>query len=221
MSTERLPTERQIQARRENARRSHGPTTAEGKEKSSRNALKFGFLARNPVLPGEAESQYLDFRVKLLADLQPAGGIEGLLADNIVAAAWRLRRVPLVESGLFAASYCADQAEIAADGAQELVEPDQLSASDAPKNQRQACQKLLDLEAEARDAANRPENALGRAFLYDVRNAGALGRLYRYESTLSRSLHRDLEELRRLQESRGPQMQFLQNDLTEGLNALQ
>ena len=46
-------TKAQIRANRENAKKSTGPRTAEGKARVSLNALKHGLLARDTVLPTE------------------------------------------------------------------------------------------------------------------------------------------------------------------------
>jgi hypothetical protein len=49
---------------------------------------------------------------------------------------------------------------------------------------------------------NRDEVLLGRAFEADAKEGEALGKLTRYERSLERSLHRDLNELRLLQDRR-------------------
>jgi len=50
-----MPIEKQIQASRANGARSRGPTSAQGKKNSSRNALRHGLFAGTVVLQGEAE----------------------------------------------------------------------------------------------------------------------------------------------------------------------
>ena len=47
-----MATKAQIKANRENAKKSTGPRTEEGKQRVSLNALKHGLLARDAVLPG-------------------------------------------------------------------------------------------------------------------------------------------------------------------------
>jgi len=49
-----MATDKQIKANRRNAKLSTGPITAEGKAKSSRNALKHGFTANEAISPEEA-----------------------------------------------------------------------------------------------------------------------------------------------------------------------
>jgi hypothetical protein len=206
-----MPTDEQRKARSANARLSHGPKTPAGKAASSQNAVKFGFFTRrHPVLPGESEDDYLDFRTKLIASLDPVGGMECMLAENLVTAAWRLRRFPLVETGLFTVHLCDDQAEFASESSLYDLDPSKESYAGEV------------VEVEALQASNAPENALGRAFLHDARNEQAFSRLSRYETSIRRSFQRDLAALRQMQEQRasGAEKPFLQNDLTEGLNAL-
>jgi len=92
---------KQIEANRENAKKSSGPRTSEGKERVALNALQHGLLAQRVVLPNEDESEFATLSLGLEQKLRPAGELEELLVDMIAAAAWRLRRLMLVEKGLF------------------------------------------------------------------------------------------------------------------------
>src|SRR5258706_9906429 len=91
-------TTKQADARRKNGALSHGPNTPEGKAISSQNAVKFGFFSRDPLLPGEDPAAFADFRSSLIEELQPSGPLEKMLAQQIVDAAWRLRRFPAAEA---------------------------------------------------------------------------------------------------------------------------
>lgn len=51
-----MATEKQIQANRNNAKKSTGPRTEKGKARVSQNALKHGLLARDAILPGEGHA---------------------------------------------------------------------------------------------------------------------------------------------------------------------
>ena len=48
-----MATEAQIKANQENAKKSTGPSTEEGKQRSSMNAMTHGIFARISNLPGE------------------------------------------------------------------------------------------------------------------------------------------------------------------------
>ena len=89
------------QANRSNALKSTGPQTPEGKAVVARNAVKHGLLSREVVLWSEDKATFRNFAGGLWEYLRPVGALECLLADRIVAAVWRLRRVHVVETDLF------------------------------------------------------------------------------------------------------------------------
>jgi hypothetical protein len=72
---------------------SAGPITPEGKAISSRNSLKHGLRACSALLPGESPRSFQKFSARLRKKLQPDDAIEQVLADRIIGAAWRLRRL--------------------------------------------------------------------------------------------------------------------------------
>src|SRR6185312_10672192 len=87
-----MSTAAQILANRQNAERSHGPVTAEGKARVSQNATKFGlFSVANFVRP-EEQDIFNRFQTGYLAELAPDSSLEETLAREIIHAAWRLRR---------------------------------------------------------------------------------------------------------------------------------
>jgi hypothetical protein len=65
------------------------------------NALQHGLLARDVVLPGEDADAFEDLWNQVRADLAPVGPIEELLADRVINAVWRLRRLTRAETALF------------------------------------------------------------------------------------------------------------------------
>ena len=66
-----MATERQIEANRNNALRSTGPTIARGKRLSARNALTHGLLSRQTLLKGEDATVIVRVREQLLAERGP------------------------------------------------------------------------------------------------------------------------------------------------------
>ena len=85
-----------------NALKSTGPKTPEGKAAVRLNALKHGLLSQEILLPGEDEEALRELGERLRDELQPAGELENLLVDRIIASYWRLRRLGRVEAGIFA-----------------------------------------------------------------------------------------------------------------------
>ena len=97
-------SEKQLFANRQNALKSTGPRTPEGKTASSRNALKHGLLAKEVVITdgeGAEDQQAFD---TLLSDFvqqfQPVGPVEELLVEKITVSYWRMRRAHRYEVGL-------------------------------------------------------------------------------------------------------------------------
>ena len=97
-----MTSDKQAKANRQNALKSTGPKTPEGKDAVRRNALRHGLLSREVLLHGEDEVTFKELSESLRAELQPAGELENLLVDRIIAAHWRLRRLGRLEAGLFA-----------------------------------------------------------------------------------------------------------------------
>ncbi|HUK58224.1 MAG TPA: hypothetical protein VLV50_03255 [Stellaceae bacterium] len=96
-----MPSDAQIDANRRNAQLSTGPRTAEGKDRSRRNALRHGLRAASLVMaPGEAVAEFRSFASDLHRDLAPAGAVEEALAQRIAILAWRLERAARLEAEL-------------------------------------------------------------------------------------------------------------------------
>ena len=96
-----MTSDKKAQANRQNALRSTGPKTPEGKANVRHNALKHGLLAQEVLLPEEDEVALRELDERLRAELRPEGEMEDLLVEQIVATQWRLRRMRRVEAGVF------------------------------------------------------------------------------------------------------------------------
>src|SRR4051794_16422397 len=97
-----VTSDKQARANRQNALKSTGPKTPEGKAATRLNALKHGLLSRETLLPGEDEEALRELGERLRDELQPVGELENLLVDRIIASYWRLSRLGRVEAGIFA-----------------------------------------------------------------------------------------------------------------------
>ena len=95
-------SEKQLEANRRNARRSTGPKTAEGKERSSRNNLRHGLTGQITVLPSEDREAHDLFCNRLIEHLNPENPMEEQLANSIAEDSWRLNRVTAIETNIFA-----------------------------------------------------------------------------------------------------------------------
>ena len=92
----------QVDANRLNAQLSTGPRTAEGKKRSSLNALRHGMSAQIVVLPNEDLQAYLAFGQRWVEDLAPRGELEKQMVQTLVDTQWRLNRGRSVENCMFA-----------------------------------------------------------------------------------------------------------------------
>jgi hypothetical protein len=87
-------SERQQEANRRNAAKSHGPITPEGRAAVRHNALKHGFTAADIILPTvEERIDFEQFRFAFEEEYKPEGPTEQVLVEDIVIARWRLNRI--------------------------------------------------------------------------------------------------------------------------------
>ena len=92
---------RQIEANRRNARKSTGPTTAEGKHRSRRNAICHGLTAETVIGALEDAEDYKAFEAAIIADYDAQSAVERELVLRLASLLWRLRRATTMEAGLF------------------------------------------------------------------------------------------------------------------------
>src|SRR5579884_2831340 len=93
-----MSTPAQIAANRENARKSTGPRTLEGKQRSCRNAHKHGLYSDRIVQEHENEEDYHRFRAALIAEHQPVNTTETFLVDELAQNGWKIRRLRDLEA---------------------------------------------------------------------------------------------------------------------------
>jgi hypothetical protein len=87
-----MRSERQKGASRANGRRSLGPNTPEGKATSALNKLRHGLLAKCVVLPHENRDNFQTYPDQHIDRFQVADEVEMNVVEDMVSAAWRLRR---------------------------------------------------------------------------------------------------------------------------------
>jgi len=119
-----MTSEKKAQANRQNALKSTGPKTPEGKDALRLNAIKHGLLCQEVLLPGADEEALRELSEHLWTELKPVGEMENLQVDRIIASHWRLRRLGRVEAGIFAwerYEELAERAEREAQGYDRIV----------------------------------------------------------------------------------------------------
>jgi hypothetical protein len=93
-----MASEVQLLANRANAQLSTGPVTADGKQRSSRNATALGLFSASAFIGPDEHQAYRKFRTAWNAHLAPDGPVEEALVGELVQAAWRLRRCTALET---------------------------------------------------------------------------------------------------------------------------
>lgn len=93
-----MATPAQIEANRNNARKSTGPRTPEGKSRTRFNRLEHGLRAEEVVLPGEDPAAFEAERRAWFDDWKPTSHTRAVLVERAAAASWRLRRCVRAEA---------------------------------------------------------------------------------------------------------------------------
>jgi hypothetical protein len=165
-----------------------------GKRRASRNATSHGIYCRDLVLPGESNAEFRALRDSYLMRLNPQDVLELLIVDRIVAAAWKLRRLQSAEPFIHNA-----EAQVMRRGEQrqrEQIEDDLIEHQRSMGGDPRDVEAMLEA-AEAQPAHQRFPAAATLAVSL-VRGDGGFERLTRIEQRLERSIHRNLDELRKL-----------------------
>ncbi len=95
-----MSSPRQIEANRLNALKSTGPTSANGKHVSRRNALRHGLTAETVMEPLEDPEEYRIFEAAIVAEYMPQTPVERELVHRLASLFWRMRRATSIETGL-------------------------------------------------------------------------------------------------------------------------
>lgn len=100
-----MTSKKQLQANRQNVKKSTGPKSTEGKAAASLNATKHGIFSRQVLIStgrsiDESHEALIDLKESLWEELQPVGTIEEVLVDRIVSTLWRMKRFLMAESGM-------------------------------------------------------------------------------------------------------------------------
>ena len=97
----KIVSDNKVRANRANAKLSTGPKTLSGKEKISGNALTHGLTAEKHVIIGESIDEFNTFKDSMLKVYEPIGAYEEEIFIKLVELLWRLRRVGVIETGIY------------------------------------------------------------------------------------------------------------------------
>lgn len=171
-----MPTQKQLEANRRNARFSTGPKTPTGKAAVSRNASKHGLASsRALILREENKKEFQQLLDNFRSEYQPQGALQDFLVFQLAAAEWRLRRIARFESGFITDRLDDLRAELEIDPPQP------------------------DIHATfAEERFNENTRLLGGVFHRNC-SGDPFIKLLRYENTTRRAFYRALHELKRVQ----------------------
>ena len=97
-----MTTKKQIEANQQNAQKSTGPKTLEGKSISCRNATKHGLYAKpSYLIPDDDPIEFKNLIRRYLEAYNPVGILEEEEFKCLIEYKWRLMRLNKVESELF------------------------------------------------------------------------------------------------------------------------
>jgi hypothetical protein len=88
----------QLVANQNNAKKSTGPVTVQGKQTVANNALKHGVFSKSLILSDEDPDEYKSLLDQLLLELHPSGLLEQTLVERIALTLWRQRRLVRAET---------------------------------------------------------------------------------------------------------------------------
>lgn len=96
-----MSTPAQVFANRENATKSTGPKTPDGKARSSKNSLKHGFNTKEFIILEGQQEEFETLERRLRKESLPLTHFNKETFNNLLHAAWNLRRVRKLQAELF------------------------------------------------------------------------------------------------------------------------
>jgi hypothetical protein len=95
-----------------NGAKSRGPITPEGKERSSKNALRHGLAAESLPLINESRERFAAMLADYVEVFQPANAVEEDLVEDMVDNRWRKRRAVGIYNAALDLQMSKDRAEV-------------------------------------------------------------------------------------------------------------
>jgi hypothetical protein len=105
-------TQKQIEANRNNARKSTGPRTPHGKIRASLNAWRHGLTGQVATMPEEDRHAFDKFTAEIRHAYQPEGSLEAQIAQSIAEDEWRLNRARAIENNIIALGHSSTAADV-------------------------------------------------------------------------------------------------------------
>jgi len=170
-----MSTTKQILANRQNAQKSTGPRSRQGRAVASQNSLKHGLSAACTVIPDEDPAEFTLHRDQLLAELSPSTPLESILAERLVTLSWRLKRASRLQA--------------------QTINTLHSKNTNNPFNN--LLQSMMHQHSK-KDTSTESQAHLGPTIVKDFSNSRVLERLLMYERRLVNSLFKTLLEIQRI-----------------------
>ena len=105
MFAKQMLSDKQLAANRANAQLSTGPTSVDGKRRSSLNARRHNLTGQVTAMTEEDRIAHDTFADALIKSMAPEGALELQLAQRIATDSWRLNRSSAIEENIFALGF--------------------------------------------------------------------------------------------------------------------
>ena len=172
---------KKVLANRNNAKKSTGPRTENGKAWAKRNAVKHGLRAEHIITVGENKIEFEELKDQFVKELQPIDIISMQLVNRIVLTAWNLQRSDKIQSGMLAYEMLSYEADEYKSKLKEIHHADF-----AGSQIKVPYQNLL----------------MGLSFLRDCNSSNAMVKLGSYETILLNRYSQLLEQLKKYKEQK-------------------
>jgi hypothetical protein len=157
-------SERKLSANRENAQKSTGPRTPEGKRNSSLNSSRHAILAQSILIEEESADRFAEHLNSFIADFCPSDNTERHLVELMAINNWRMRRFWTLESASIA---------------HEVRHQSEATANETPPTRTMLAIRALNDADRHHDSFGRQERRCQRAF------HEAMEALFRYRAEKS------------------------------------
>ena len=172
---------KKVLANRNNAKKSTGPRTENGKAWAKRNAVKHGLRAEHIITVGENKIEFEELKDQFVKELQPIDIISMQLVNRIVLTAWNLQRSDKIQSGMLAYEMLSYEADEYKSKLKEIHHADF-----AGSQIKVPYQNLL----------------MGLSFLRDCNSSNAMVKLGSYETRMLNRYSQLLEQLKKYKEQK-------------------
>jgi hypothetical protein len=146
-----LTTEAQIKANQENAKKSTGPNTPEGKKRSSMNAMTHGVFAQIPILPGEDVEALTSLADAINSTYKPKDAMELMLVERIIMATFRQIRLREAEAANIKINMIEERITESLNVSMQVPFLDRFTSHDLTPEKETYYQYLLEVSKELKD----------------------------------------------------------------------